>query len=537
MRKLFTILSVFIFGTTFAQNHPIWQKPKFTPIIVTNRGGGSAPDPGPQTPITVTTIPFSSVDLTYTPNRGEEQWHGGNEVNIPNTLTQVARNDVYKRSFYPMNQLYPLANTFDFSTLIADMQDAINNRQGFSFGLPLTFFDGADGNYYATFGGGQAAFPQWLRDSIDLLEPSAKCWKTNGTGPTSGSGYWVIPWQSNVGFRALERLLTAVKNLLDQTYNGVRYGDIINTIDIRYLGNYGEGHSVNIVDGMSNYPSGTRMTTAVWQRVIDDYCAIFSNYQLQIMIAAFDCHRLPAVIDNDQAVAYYALSKTYGNGKKLGWRKDSYGSDEPYLADLLQNNTNTFGGMRFDTAILNRYKYAPITGEPNSGTQMTNLGRDVRIYHTNAVGNSNYNATLSIPSQDTIRLASKLMGNRVYISSGTISTTITKGSPFSVTLNWQNVGLTPPYINWTTTYSLRNASNVEVYSTTSSMTLKYFQPAAAPSSITDFITIPTSVASGTYSLVLIMKDPTNYRLPFPIYNSAPSRNSDGSYTLKTGITL
>lgn len=536
MRYIILILFVGVYSAN--GQTPFFQKPKFVPFRVVNN---STPTPpiGPTELLTFTKIPFSAVDFERE-SAGEGQWHNGNEVNIPNSGSQTLRAKVYKRSFYPMNSLCPTASTFDFSTLIADMQDAINNHQRFSFGLPLTFFDGADNGYYANIiGGGLAAFPQWLKDSIALLEPSAPCWRTNGTGPSSSGQYWVLPWQSNVAMRALERLLVAVNNLLNQTYNGVRYGDIINTIDIRYLGNYGEGHSVNIVDGMNNYPPGTRMTTAIWQRVIDNYCAIFSNYQLQVMIAAFDCHRLPAVIDNDQAVAWYALSKTYGGGKVLGWRKDSYGSDESYLADLLQNNHNTYSGMQFDTAITRRYKYAPITGEPNSGTQMTNLGRDVRIYHTTEVGNSNYNVSLSSASQDSIRSASKQMGYRISIDSGRISTGITKGTAFQVTLYWNNSGLCPFYLNWPVKFSLRNASNVEVYSTTSMMQVYFFQPTGLNSntSITDNITIPTSIPSGTYSLNVWAPDPINYNIPLQLYNIVPVRSSAGYYPIKTGITL
>lgn len=535
MKYILTILSLWVITSN---SQVRWQKPKANPIY--NISNSTPTPPSGNTDLyTFTVDPLSALDREL-PFRGEEQWHGGNEVNIPSSGSQIARANVYKRSFYPLNQLMPGPNTFDFSTMIADLQDAINNHQRMSIGAPLTFFDGADGNYYANItGGGLAAFSQWLKDSIAIVEPSAPCWRTNGTGQSSSGTYWVLPWQSNVGFRALERFLTAFKNVLNQTYQGVRYGDIINTLDIRWLGNYGEGHSVNIVDGMSNYPTGTRMTTAVWQRVIDDYCAILGEYQLQVMIAAFDCHRLPAVIDNDQAVAFYALSKTYGtnNSKRLGWRKDSYGSNEDYLPDLLQNNTNTFGGMRFDTAILNRYLYAPIMGEPNSGLQMTNLGRDVRIYHTTSVGNSNYNATLSPASQDSIRAASKQMGYRISIDSGRITSTIVKGTPFNISIYLHNNGLNPFYLNWPVKYTVRNSSNVEVYSATSTAHVYYFQPTGTANTVfNDVVTIPTSVASGSgYSISIIVADPTGYNTPFTFYNSG--RQTDGRYQIKTGITL
>lgn len=522
------------FGESFSQNNPIWQKPKYLPVRITNRPAAGGGDSGPQSTITFTTIAINAVDNVYKPFSGMDQWHTDNTVKMPNAGFQSIRNDVYFRSNYSWNRFEPTQDNYDFSLLGADINDAIDNGQGFAFGAPIVVYTDAPGGYYVTFGNGVAAYPSYLHT---LMQGEAvKDWKTDGNGPAPSCNgcLWIPNWNSTNFINRFGKLMRALANYLNVTsHNGVLYKDVITTVDIRCYGNYGEWHMGGVVSTMANIPTGARITVQTQKQIIDTMMVCFPNNYLNAMIACFDCHRIGSIVDNDQELAWYVLSRS----PKISWRRDSYGDGQSFYSDYLENNTNTYNGMRFDSAIMNRYKYTPINGEPNTGFPMTNLAQEARLYHNNSVGNGNYNVTLTSAAEDTIRLAAKLMGNRVSISSGTASTTIIKGQQFSVTLNWVNSGLCPPYYPWTVTYSLRNAVNAEVYSSTSTMTLKYFQPSASTTAITDFITIPTSVSSGTYTLRLVMKDPIGYRAPFAIYNSVPGRQPDGSYVLISSLVL
>ena len=84
---------------------------------------------------------------------------------------------------------------------------------------------------------------------------------------------------------ALERLNEALNNHLDTgTYNGVRYTNVINYIDIRGYGSWGEWHSHEIVVDVSDYPPGTKATSASLIRIIDAHVKKYLNYPLVIML-------------------------------------------------------------------------------------------------------------------------------------------------------------------------------------------------------------------------------------------------------------
>jgi len=482
-------------------------------------------------PISFTSIPISNIDFFYTPGRGAEQWHYGNDVHVPDANTNSPRTDYYRRFQWSQfeDATQDSYNWKDFDTA---MHEAIRANQKFSFGI-MTAFDGAEDGF-ATFGSGYGSYPGYLHTLMQ--SETVKDWKaaSNGSGadPSCTTCMWVPNWNSNYYLNRWGALNRALANHIATTsYNGVAYANAIQYIDIRGYGNYGEWHTIGYLDDVDNSPAGTRITVASQKRIIDSVAVAFPNYPLVVMIAAFESYKTSFTgIKNDSVIAHYALTQSNNYGK-FGWRRDSYGSEESYLSTILENNTAHYQGVRFDTAILNRYKYAPIVGEPYNGTQMTVLPKQVRRYHTNSFGNGNYGAiTLSAASKDSIRLASKLSGYRILLDSGRISSSIATGTAFQLTLYWKNVGLNPPYENWNTGFQLKNGSGTVVWTGSSSMVIKGFQPGTT-ASVTDNLTIPGTVTPGTYTLSLIIKDPNSYRLPLPL--AITGRNTDGSYDLKT----
>ena len=482
------------------------------------------------TSISFTPISFSNIDFFYTPGRGAEQWHYGNDVKIPDASITSPRTDYYRR--FQWTQFEDATqDVYDWKDFDTAMHEAIRAGQKLSFGI-MTAFDGAEEGY-AVFDTGYASYPGYLHTL--MKSETVKDWKAaaNGSGanPSCTTCMWVPNWNSNYYLNrwgALNRALAS--HIATTSYNGVAYANAIQYVDIRGYGNYGEWHTVGYLDDVDASPTGTRITVASQKRIIDSVAVAFPNYPLVVMIAAFESYKSGFTgIKNDSAIAHYALtqSNTWG---KFGWRRDSYGSTETYLSSILENNNAHYQGVRFDTAIMNRYKYAPIVGEPNFGTQMTVLPSQVRRYHTNSFGNGNYGVTLSNASKDSIRLASKLAGYRIVLDSGRITSTIVPGTQFQLTLYWKNVGLNPPYENWSAGFQLKNAGGTVVWTANSSMVIKGFQPNTT-ASITDNLTLPGALTAGTYTLSLIIKDTNGYRQPLPLAISG--RNADGSYDLKT----
>jgi len=164
---------------------------------------------------------------------------------------------------------------------------------------------------------------------------------------------------------------------------------------------------------------------------------------------------------------------------------------------------------------------APMNGEPmNSVSDVSTNGlsayydleRQVRSFHLSQF--SNVSSATTLAAATNYVNASKASGYRLSLKGGSIS-----GS--TVTLNWSNSGVAPAYENWDVYLEVRNGTTV-VWSGMTSFKPKLFLPGTTSVNTT----LPT-IASGTYSLYVIVKDPLGYRKPLALAN--PNRLSDGSY--------
>ncbi len=478
-------------------------------------------------PLSFSIIPTTSPEVTD-PFRGAEQWNTGNVVSIPTQGATTTPTDAYYR--FQWYEIETGNRVYNWSVFDNQINDAINKGQKFSFGL-MPICPGCGG---PTVGGAMLGYPAFLHT---LMQGEAtKDWIT------SQSTVWVPNWNSNNYLTAAENFITDINTHLNTTsHNGIMYKDVINYIDIRLFGSWGEFHSAFIVGQMSEYPAGTAPTVATYKRIIDAHKNGFPNFQLVLMMGVFDGFYY-ANTWIDPQVGVYALQSRNNKGL-FGWRRDNWGDLETYIDDYLMNNTRGTGTLlHMKDSIMVRYKSAPVVGEPNNGgstvgsVHYADLANQVTKYHANSFGNGNIDFTPStdVASSDAFRTASKAAGYRLQLEGGALSTTLSSGSPFTITLNWRNAGLAPPYEDWNVVYELRNASNVAVWSGSSSFNPHFFQPSATASPVTDNLTLGT-VANGTYSLYLIIKDPSGYRKPMSL--AINGRNADGSYLLRSNITV
>ena len=150
----------------------------------------------------------------------------------------------------------------------------------------------------------------------------------------------------------------------------------------------------------------------------------------------------------------------------IGWRSDQWGATDNYLKDYLENNNRSFAGIVFKNLIMERWKTAPITGEPpawNPGDYY-DLERQIRLYHATSFGNGNYGVTPNTTIKERVRAASKATGYRFKILNGEAPPTITRNVAFNIKTTWQNVGLAPTYENWKVVYELQTTTNVVKWS-------------------------------------------------------------------------
>jgi len=495
-----------------------------------------------QTTLSFTPIPYTDPDI-ISPGRGAEQWEDGRfAINYPLKDLLKPSLNVYHR--FTWNQFEPTQGSYTWKDFDQFMRNAINKGQKLSFGIMTCFPDGAGRIGIVEYDNGNAAYPEYLHRLMQ--SDVSKDWKTNGIGATTGYGTWVPNWNSPYYLARLKALHEALNDhIINTSYQAtdgphkgklIAYKNVINSIDIRGYGSWGEWHSHRIINAMTSYPAGSRATAATLKTIVDHHVNVFQDFPLSMMISSFDAEMLPNT-QIPKEVTAYILSRSNKWGK-LGWRRDNWGDVDSYLDRYLRGNTQSFGTSGpFNAIILERWKYAPVSGEtpgwmPSlSGIcAFDDLERQIREYHASVLSNGNFGTTN--PSDcvgENIRSTFKATGYRLVLEGGSISA-VTAGKSFVLKLQWKNIGIAPTYETWNAVIQLKNSSKVVVWSDTSQFKPKLFLPQSQATSITDNFVLPANIAPGNYDLSIVIKDPSGYRAPLPL--AIQGRNADGSYSLK-----
>lgn len=475
------------------------------------------PPDGNPVSFSLSQIPTSDPDLNNA-GRGVEDWHNQNRVNIPTEGTNTQRVDAYFRSQLTWAMLERGQGQYDMTPLINLLNSCISKRQKISFGMMSVYHDNEP--VVISYDGARSSYPEYLHNLMQ--GESVKDW-SNGSG-------WIPNYNSQHYLGRLKALNVKVNEVLETgSFQGVRYKDIVNSIDVRGYGNYGEWHNGGLVDNVSQIPSGAHATTATLKAIIDAHTSAFPNFQLSIIMTAFDYFLQHTKTSPE--VGYYALTTRNAFGP-LGWRRDNWGAGDgtgdTYIDDLLIDNVGTWNGVQLKTLIMKVWEKAPVTGEPMNSTSnsFSELNAQVRKYHAASFGNGNITSSPNAATKTNFRAASKSCGYRLISTGGTYQL---GASSITIKNNWQNIGIAPNYDNWNIVYEMVSSSGTVTVLGNSTFKLRLF----LPGSTTHSDTFPLNIQSGTYTLRMVVKDPTGYRPPLQL--AIQGRNSDGSYNLKTGI--
>ena len=447
------------------------------------------------------TISYGDIDV-IAPGRGANMFYDKIGLNLPSSSTYTMPFDRDVR--YTWWQLQKGQSTYDWSIIDADFKTCISKGQKLSFRVMTLDTDAISWSSTYT-GNNKISYPLFLHSQMQA--ESAKDWTYGGS--------WIPNWNSPSYLSAWRNFCSALASHINSTsYNGVSFKNVVFHIDVSGFGNYGEFHSYPFIN---NYPSSAhKLSDASYKSIVDAQTSAFSNFPLVGNINMF-------VGEMSLYQGWYSLTASNAWGK-IGIRNDHFGWTSTFKNDI-QNNTRSYNGLSFKNEILNRWKYAPVCGEPmNSASAVTsggscafwNLETEVRTYHASQFSNQNNTGVTSSCLDDNFRRASKASGYRLLVKSGTIS-----GK--TVTLNWRNSGIAPAYENWDVYLQVRSGSTI-VWSGMTSFKPKFFQPGTT----TVTTTLGTS-ATGSYSLYVIVKDPSGYRKPLVLTNK--NRQSDGSYKI------
>jgi hypothetical protein len=450
------------------------------------------------------TIPWGDLDL-IAPGRGANMFFNTQVVNILSG-SSASVNSPDRDVRYSWWQLQKTANAgdYDWSAIDADFTSCISQGQRMSFRV-MTLDTDATTWSSTWYDGQKLTYPIFVHNAMQA--ESLQDWSYGGS--------WIPNWNSPSYLSAWWTFCKALANHINSSsYNGVAFKNVVYHIDLSGFGNYGEFHSYPFID---SYPSASlKISDASYKSLIDAQTSAFPNFPLIGNIAMFSVNT-----ELDPYIGWYSLTASNAWGK-FGFRSDHLGWYSTFMNDVMYN-TRTYSGLNFKDEILNRYKIAPVCGEPmNSASLVTNGGScafwsletEVRAYHASQFSNQNGTGVTSSCLEDNYRNASKASGYRLALKGGTVS-----GS--TVTLNWSNSGIAPVYENWDVYLQVRNGSTV-VWSGMTGFKPKLFQPGT-----TSVTTTLGTIPSGSYSVYVIIKDPVGYRQPLPLANK--NRQTDGSY--------
>lgn len=415
-------------------------------------------------------IPISDPEI---PNsmRGQYEWNGSTAIPSGWPIR-----DVYYRDQIHWNQIETSPGVYNFS--IFDQGLARAEQQGGKFGFRITAFNPGFGS----------DLPSWTP-----------------TEPNNASfGPELMPdWNntSSLGFlNGYTKLMSALANHV--TSRGVKFADDprLGFLDMGGYGNNGEWHLY--------MQTGAPITQANMDTMMQDEINDFPN---KILLAM------------DDSVTY--MNDALAMSPKVGIRTDCLGTDWggglPNLSP--PNNSNP--------APLLRWKTAPVVTEWCGGTPSNefSLGTSqVAQYHISMLSSDNFQTPASDPA--ALATADKTAGYRYQIDSATLPSSITSGASFNLTSKWENVNVAPTYEPWAVQFELRNASGGVSWTGNSSLNLRQLLPTkGTPSQINDQLTIPSTVAKGTYTLAVRVIDPSGYLTSMNLANKG--RTSDGAYPL------
>lgn len=495
-----------------------------------------------------TNKPFSDPEL---PNyhRGAQYWNGtswgtGAAPQVPPGNPTTGAKALYSRYWWSDCERGEGQYTFTKASLGNDWWKSIeaslewcaNNGAMYTFGNIMTSWDGEGTIFYD---GGWAVYPQYLHNLMQA-EATTKDWKyANGN-------IWVPNWNSPSYLARWRALQDTAKRYIENwkftPTSGPWAGrqvlgkNIFEYVDLRGFGNYGEWHTYPWGDDGSE-PAYAKATDSTFKKLIDIGAEVWTNYPLHIPVGAFDDNPWG---EGTAFTTWYVLTRKTNYGV-IGWRRDNIG--DVGLDGILIGNTFTGpNGWKADTAILDRWKFATITGEPLNGNGTCcpyywHVRFELNNYHYAAFGNGNYGSTAQSVF-DSMQVYFKMSGYRFNLNGGSMTTGLIQNSNFDVNLNWRNVGVSPLYQKrWRVVYQLKTSGDVEIKRWVSKFNPYLFLPSNKDSIVSETFNLGNVALGNTYKLTIKFEDTVGLLSPLFLAVNSPGRNSDGSYTLRSNISV
>lgn len=480
---------------------------------------------------------FTPLEEDYSrPFAGSFRWNENSGAQIVSGVPDPLN---YYRRFTPMDLGNTASGVYDWTKFDDKVKAAINAGQTFSFGFMTLYPDPDLGGFneinedYTGFDDntgssntGHSALPSWVLDDIQK-------W----VGP---SGDWA-PYYNDAAYIAyIAELHGDVKDHINATSyvaeggphigETVEFADVIEFVEIRPCGSYGEVHHGNFLNpGQtidSDFPAGAMGTTASLNQIIDNHVSTITDWPLVVIFNIFD-HMMLDHTRIPTAVGAHVLEVENDWGP-VGYRNDHFADWYPSEPGYYDNQYQQFHPT-LSAQIMSRYLQAPVVGEPPGGPVNGECGSpfcegpdEAEFYHYAMVGNGNYGG--SPGANAAMQEAFKVMGHIIRPTGGSANLNDVQ---LNISIDWENFGTAPSYDkSFVTTFELRSGASV-VWTDTSAFNVFLFVGAET---VNDTFARPV-LAPGDYDLWITFPDNRGgYRAPFPL---GIEGRTDGAYLLGT----
>ena len=330
--------------------------------------------------------------------------------------------------------------------------------------------------------------PQWLIDK-GIKRTYSAC-------PQEGAHY--APDMSDPVFIAYhEKLIRA----LGERYDG--HPDLAQ-VDIGSVGLWGEWHIY--------CDPGLMPATSIQHSVVDLYFESFPNTPLSALEAC--------IIDDAYAV----------NKGKCGWRADSWGDKD---ATGGRWNHHEYFYWPTHNKYPDLWQSGPVVFEPGvpggymDGWTVPAKGvvDDAIAWHTSMVSNKSHSLPQNI-MPEIERLVMKL-GFRLVLRNLTYDTAAVRDSEIPITMDWENLGIAPPYRDHRIAFRLKDKNKIIYGITITDQSIKGWLP--GNTNVTVNYKIPSDIPAGNYSLEMGVVFPNSVEHTIPVANRG--KTPDGWYTL------
>ncbi len=273
--------------------------------------------------------------------------------------------------------------------------------------------------------------------------------------------------------------------------------DVIYVVQAGFLGVWGEWY-------YSSLGTGDEVEWSVRQNLIDQLLdAVPANRYVQLRTPLFKKKYLGNNNPLTSAVAYHGSDQA-----RLGHHNDAFLNGE--------KNQGTYEDRTEDMKyIAQECLYVPIGGETNldDGESSTYdtwckgsiAEKEMAQLHYSYLNHSySQYVTNQWKAEGSYARMSKQLGYRFELESATLPNEATAGTPMNVQLNIKNVGYAPLYNERYAYIVLKNSTNT--YSIPLSSDPRTWAPNNATTAINEYITLPATMAAGTYDLYLYLPD-------------------------------